>query len=113
MTQASTAIPADVRERIIAAATDLFEQSGRETMPTVDATTEQALLATRGDGAVLAGPGGTAATGGAGVGGAGGVNAATTAAGAPFAPVATGHGAGGSTGAGAAGKRVSPRRPPL
>lgn len=37
MTQAFTAIPTDVRERIIAAAAALFEQSGRETMPTVDA----------------------------------------------------------------------------
>lgn len=29
-------IPAEVRERIVAAATDLFEQSGRQAMPTVD-----------------------------------------------------------------------------
>jgi len=36
MTQASTAIPSDARERIIAIANDLFEQSGREIMPTVD-----------------------------------------------------------------------------
>lgn len=34
--QLSTAIPADVRERITAAATELFEQSGRQAMPTVD-----------------------------------------------------------------------------
>lgn len=33
----STAIPADVRERVIQAAQELYEQSGRETMPTVDA----------------------------------------------------------------------------
>lgn len=44
MTQASTAIPADVRERIIAAAADLFEQSGRETMPTVDAVRRAARV---------------------------------------------------------------------
>ena len=76
-------------------------------MPTVDAATEQALLASRGDSgaAALAGSGGAAGTGGAGAGGAGGVNAATTAAGAPFAPIATGHGAGGGAGTGAAGAR--------
>ena len=33
----STAIPADVRERVIQAAQELYEQSGGETMPTVDA----------------------------------------------------------------------------
>ena len=44
MTQASTAIPAGVRERIIAAAADLFEQSGRETMPTVDAVRRAARV---------------------------------------------------------------------
>ena len=44
MTQASTAIPADVRDRIIAAAADLFEQSGRETMPTVDAVRRAARV---------------------------------------------------------------------
>ena len=44
MNQASTAIPADVRERIIAAAADLFEQSGRETMPTVDAVRRAARV---------------------------------------------------------------------
>lgn len=30
-------IPADVRERVIAAAVDLYEQAGRERFPTVDA----------------------------------------------------------------------------
>lgn len=44
MNHASTAIPADVRERIIAAADDLFEQSGRETMPTVDAVRRTARV---------------------------------------------------------------------
>ena len=44
MSQASTAIPADVRERIIAAAADLFEQSGRQTMPTVDAVRRAARV---------------------------------------------------------------------
>ena len=44
MTQASTAIPADVRERVIAAAADLFEQSGRQTMPTVDAVRRAARV---------------------------------------------------------------------
>ena len=34
--QLSTAIPADVRERITAVAADLFEQSDRQAMPTVD-----------------------------------------------------------------------------
>ena len=33
MTQ--TNIPADVRERIIAAAAELYEQAGRENLPTV------------------------------------------------------------------------------
>ena len=44
MSQASTAIPADVRERIIAAAADLFEQTGRQTMPTVDAVRRAARV---------------------------------------------------------------------
>ncbi|EAB8931768.1 KfrA protein [Escherichia coli] len=44
MTQQAPKIPADVRERIIAAATDLFEQSGRETMPTVDAVRRAARV---------------------------------------------------------------------
>ena len=44
MTQASTPIPADVRERVIAAAADLFEQSGRQTMPTVDAVRRAARV---------------------------------------------------------------------
>ena len=44
MSKASTAIPADVRERIIAAAADLFEQSGRQTMPTVDAVRRAARV---------------------------------------------------------------------
>ena len=34
--QLSIAIPSDVRERITAAAAELFEQSGRQAMPTVD-----------------------------------------------------------------------------
>ena len=33
----SIAIPADVRERVIQAAQELYEQNGRESMPTVDA----------------------------------------------------------------------------
>ena len=37
MTPTPTLIPADVRERVISAAMALFEQSGRMTMPTVDA----------------------------------------------------------------------------
>ncbi|EBB2392675.1 DNA-binding protein [Salmonella enterica subsp. enterica serovar Worthington] len=44
MTLQAPQIPADVRERIIAAATDLFEQSGRETMPTVDAVRRAARV---------------------------------------------------------------------
>ncbi|WP_338000533.1 DNA-binding protein [Xanthomonas cucurbitae] len=44
MTQQAPQIPADVRERIIAAATDLFEQSGRQTMPTVDAVRRAARV---------------------------------------------------------------------
>mgnify|MGYP006204349805 CR=1 FL=1 len=44
MTPQAPQIPADVRERIIAAATDLFEQSGRETMPTVDAVRRAARV---------------------------------------------------------------------
>ncbi|MGI1034686.1 DNA-binding protein, partial [Pseudomonas aeruginosa] len=44
MTQQAPQIPADVRERIIAAAADLFEQSGRETMPTVDAVRRAARV---------------------------------------------------------------------
>lgn len=40
----ATAIPADVRDRIIAAAADLFEQSGREAMPTVDAVRRAARV---------------------------------------------------------------------
>jgi len=44
MTQQSPQIPADVRERVIAAATDLFERSGRETMPTVDAVRRAARV---------------------------------------------------------------------
>ena len=44
-TAAATAhIPADVRERITAAAAELFEQSGRETMPTVDAVRRAARV---------------------------------------------------------------------
>ena len=35
MTQSN--IPADVRERIIAAAAELYDQAGRENLPTVDA----------------------------------------------------------------------------
>ena len=37
MTQPAIQIPTDVRERIITAAANLFEQAGRQTMPTVDA----------------------------------------------------------------------------
>jgi chromosome segregation ATPase len=37
MTQPAIQIPTDVRERIITAAANLFEQMGRQTMPTVDA----------------------------------------------------------------------------
>ena len=37
MTQAATAIPSEVRERIVSVAAELFEQSGRQAMPTVDA----------------------------------------------------------------------------
>ncbi|MBO9904189.1 DNA-binding protein [Xanthomonas phaseoli pv. dieffenbachiae] len=44
MTQQAPQIPADVRERIIAAAADLFEQSGRQTMPTVDAVRRAARV---------------------------------------------------------------------
>lgn len=47
MTQAPVAlptIPADVRERIIATANELFEQSGRTTMPTVDTVRRQARV---------------------------------------------------------------------
>lgn len=47
MTQAPVAlptIPADVRERIIATANELFEQSGRATMPTVDTVRRQARV---------------------------------------------------------------------
>lgn len=44
MTQQAPQIPADVRERIIAAASDLFEQSGRQAMPTVDAVRRAARV---------------------------------------------------------------------
>jgi len=37
MNQASSQIPADVRERVIAAAAELYQQAGRERFPTVDA----------------------------------------------------------------------------
>ena len=37
MTASSLSIPADVRERVIAAAVELYEQAGRERFPTVDA----------------------------------------------------------------------------
>src|ERR1700730_1026666 len=39
-----TAIPADVRERIIDAATALYEQSGKATFPTVDAVRRAARV---------------------------------------------------------------------
>lgn len=42
MTQSN--IPADVRERIIAAAVELYEQSGRSNLPTVDAVRRAAQL---------------------------------------------------------------------
>lgn len=44
MLQAPTPIPADVRERIIAAASELFENSGRLIMPTVDAVRRAARV---------------------------------------------------------------------
>ena len=44
MSQASIAIPAEVRERIIAAASELFEQSGWQTMPTVDSVRRAARV---------------------------------------------------------------------
>jgi colicin import membrane protein len=44
MIPASTSIPADVRERVIAAATALFEEAGRQTMPTVDAVRRAARV---------------------------------------------------------------------
>jgi len=44
MTATPTAIPAEVRERIVAAATDLFEQSGRQAMPTVDSVRRAARV---------------------------------------------------------------------
>lgn len=37
MNQASSQIPTDVRERVIAAAAELYQQAGRERFPTVDA----------------------------------------------------------------------------
>lgn len=44
MIPASIAIPADVRERIVSAAAELFEQSGRQVMPTVDAVRRTARV---------------------------------------------------------------------
>ena len=44
MTATPTPIPAEVRERIVAAATDLFEQSGRQAMPTVDSVRRAARV---------------------------------------------------------------------
>ena len=44
MISASTAIPADVRERIVSAAAELFEQSGRQVLPTVDAVRRAARV---------------------------------------------------------------------
>lgn len=45
MTQATVLpIPADVRERIVATANELFEQSSRATMPTVDAVRRRARV---------------------------------------------------------------------
>ncbi|ASL29052.1 DNA-binding protein [Azotobacter chroococcum] len=40
----STAIPADVRDRVLQAAEELYEQNGREAMPTVDAVRRQARV---------------------------------------------------------------------
>ncbi|QQE91371.1 DNA-binding protein [Azotobacter chroococcum] len=40
----STAIPADVRDRVLQAAQELYEQNGRETMPTVDAVRRHARV---------------------------------------------------------------------
>ena len=37
MIQTSAGIPSEVRERIVSVAAELFEQSGRQAMPTVDA----------------------------------------------------------------------------
>ncbi len=42
--QLSIAIPSDVRERITSAAAELFEQSGRQAMPTVDAVRRAARV---------------------------------------------------------------------
>ena len=39
-----TAIPADVRERVVAAADSLYAQAGRATMPTVDAVRREARV---------------------------------------------------------------------
>lgn len=44
MIPASTAIPFEVRERIVSAAAELFEQSGRQAMPTVDAVRRAARV---------------------------------------------------------------------
>ena len=44
MHQVPIAIPSDVRERIIAAATTLFEQSGHQALPTVDAVRRTARV---------------------------------------------------------------------
>ncbi|SEJ15098.1 replication region DNA-binding N-term [Azotobacter beijerinckii] len=40
----STAIPADVRDRVLQAAQELYEQNGRESMPTVDAVRRHARV---------------------------------------------------------------------
>ena len=44
MISASTAIPFEVRERIVSAAAELFEQSGRQVLPTVDAVRRTARV---------------------------------------------------------------------
>ena len=44
MTATPASIPAEVRERIVAAATDFFEQSGRQAMPTVDSVRRAARV---------------------------------------------------------------------
>lgn len=44
MTATPASIPAEVRERIVAAATEIFEQSGRQAMPTVDSVRRTARV---------------------------------------------------------------------
>jgi len=44
MVSVSSSIPGEVRERIVSAASELFEQSGRQVMPTVDAVRRAARV---------------------------------------------------------------------